>query len=102
MERSLFAHLGLGQRDVEVMSLYYFEAWSLADIGNLFGIRKQSVSDRIDKCLRIFRRAGVPEPKRTRLPTLKKKINLDGELLDAVVNGYLPPLIIDNVRGNQL
>jgi hypothetical protein len=96
--KGLFEDLGLSQRDIEVY-VYYAEGWSYADIGELYGVGKVTTKERIDRLKLIFKRAGLPVPTPPKRPKLGRKINLSGDLLDAVLHGDLPRLIRDKFRG---
>lgn len=79
-----FTSLGLNKRDLEVLSLHYYDGYSLREIGDMYGIVKQSVKNRIDKCKRIFEKAGMPSPKHLSQPKITgSTISMDPAVMDS-------------------
>jgi hypothetical protein len=58
----------LNEIDLSVLALHFYDGFSLREIGQMYGIHKQSVKDRIDKCKRILTKNGIPLPKRLEQP----------------------------------
>lgn len=91
----MFSTLRLSATDIEVLAWHFHDGMSLAQIGELLGVDRSSVRDRVNKCHRRLASAGVPQLKRPKRLKLRKRINLSAELMDALVQGQLPPLIRD-------
>lgn len=80
-----FSDMGLSDKDIEVMSLHYYEGFSYSEIGSFLGITKQSIKDRIHRVRRIFSENNIPEPTRMSEPLkIKNRFNFDPMALESV------------------
>lgn len=76
---------GLNQTDMEVMALHFYDCRSYAEIGEMYHITKQSVKDRVFKCLRYLDQAGIPRPQQMRVKhDHPRQIPMNPQLLDRV------------------
>lgn len=87
----------LSEKDIEVMAMFYFDGLSMQEIGDLFRVHKSSIRDRLNKCLRILLEHGLPTPSRTPSRGRGRKIHADASMMNAIVYGHLPELIVDYV-----
>ena len=98
---SLLREVGLSDLDIEVMAWHFHDCRSLADIGELLGVDRSSVRDRINKCRRKLADAGLPVPQLPDRKPLGRRISLntdggDDSLIDALANRWVQSrLLVD-------
>jgi hypothetical protein len=99
----LFYEIGLSDLDVEVLAWVYHDGLSLAQIGELLGVDRSTVRDRLVRCHAAMTRAGLPLPQRPKRTPLKRRIHLggDSDLADKLVRGELPPLLTDKPYADE-
>jgi len=71
-----FKKIGLSDIDLDVMALHYYDGWSYREIAEAYGIHKQSIADRINKCKRILKTNAVPCPKQLQRPNQGERVKV--------------------------